>query len=159
MSSQKWWWKYCTGSCDVPHSNLKVHFLSFLRCLTAQAPSCPTSTRAQTRCMGRRVWRSRLKVTWLLLIRGTTALKCIATCSSAPALLLSLSLSYCFAHSAEVKPLNQTIEGERKAPEHFSFQKLLVFFIYNDELDLTIVSSGCGRGIYVISTHCTVSHV
>lgn len=95
------------GSCDFPNSNFKMRLLSFLRCLTARALSCPTSTRAQTRCMGHRVWRSRLKVTWLLQTRGTTALKCIATCSSAPALLLSLS--FCFARSAKLKPLNQTI--------------------------------------------------
>lgn len=106
-------------------------FPSFLRCSTARALFCPTSTRAQTRCTGRRVWRSRLKVMWSLQTRGTTALKCIATCSSAPAFLLPLAC--CFARSAPIKPLNQTREDEQEAPEHSSFtvkfSKYTFFFL------------------------------
>lgn len=85
------------SSCDISISNFVMCFLFLLRCLTAQALSCPTSTQVQTHCMGRRGWRWRLKVTWWLLTLGTTALKCIATCSRVPALAFSLLLFCTFS--------------------------------------------------------------
>lgn len=53
-----------------------------VRCLTAAAPSCPTSTRQLTRSTDRRDWLSPLTDTLWSPIPGTTALKSTATCSS-----------------------------------------------------------------------------